>query len=139
MSPSPASAKRPSSAPPSRGSHQLPFKHMKVPGREASTPNSTFGQSPRFIAPDTPRSQGTSSSNPSPRAMKFVNTGQHVNVPVSPYENNLQKLYQYTHRNIATTHEEYGLFVKNLSRATKMRQQVTEKQKDLRKTLGQTA
>lgn len=112
---------------------------MKVHGQDVSTPAGTFGQTPRFVAPDTPRSQAGTTASSSPRQLKFVNTGQHLNVPVSPYENNLQKLYQYTHKNIATTHEEYGLFVKNLSRATKMRQHVTEKQKDYRKTLGQSS
>lgn len=110
---------------------------MKVPGQETTT-TGTFGQSTRFVTPETPRSNASNPTNVSPRQLKFVNTGQHVNVPVSPFEGNLQKMYQYTHKNITTTHEEYGLFVKNLTRASKLRQKVTEKQKDQRMTLGQS-
>lgn len=114
------------------------FKHLKL-----VVPHSTVDESPRGTARTTgtdAHSYADTAAAEQDRVMrkKFVYSGRSYKMPIDPLNQNLRQLYRFRGNNIATTHEEYGLFVKNLSRAIKSRHDLYNKQRVLKHQL-QTA
>lgn len=113
------------------------FKHLKfvTTAEDASSPRDT-ARSARST--DTGHhTYASTAATEQDRAMrkKFVYSGRSYRMPIDPLNQNLRELYRFRGKNIATTHEEYGLFVKNLSRAIKSRTDLYNKQKVLKHQL----
>jgi hypothetical protein len=90
--------------------------------RPAATPDPHVLHSPRDTSPRGDR--------------RFTDSGQKKHAHVNPFNHRLLKMYKYTGRQVTTTHEEYGGFLKNLNHAIAKRRNLYEKQEEELKLTG---
>lgn len=100
------------------------------------TTSSTNNTSPRSYRLLTTTVNGqTSPIKGSEASPRFVYTGQPRQCKVDPLSEVMKTKYQISRKHTKTSHEEYGLFVKNIAYTVKAKSKVFEKQKT--STLGQ--
>lgn len=122
-----ASPRPPSATGQSRSNQNLSstlkqFEFTETGMRPAATPDPHVLHSPRDTSPRGDR--------------RFTDSGQKKHAHVNPFNHRLLKMYKYTGRQVTTTHEEYGGFLKNLNHAIAKRRNLYEKQEEELKLTG---
>lgn len=99
--------------------------------RSPSSPRSST-QTPRSTAsrPSVPSSSRKSSTPQSPTAKSpFVYTGQRRRFVQDPFSVGMHLKYALDKRHLVTSHEDYGMFVKSMTKAAKSQKVLAEKHK----------